>query len=64
MGARRLVLAKETLAELGAEELALVAGAAVAPATTPVGGCVTDVASKVVECDSTLRPCISHGCTR
>lgn len=58
---RHLVLSKEALTELLTDELSDVVGAA---ATVPVGGCATDVASKVVECDSTLRPCISHGCTR
>jgi hypothetical protein len=59
---RTLVLRKETLAALDATDLAAVVGAQ-ALATTPVGGCLTDQASKVVECDSTLRPCISHTCT-
>jgi hypothetical protein len=63
MGARRLVLRKETLVEIGTEELALVAGAVAQAVSSPIGGCVTEVASKLVECDSTLRPCISHGCT-
>ena len=57
---RRLVLRKEALTELRTDELTVVVGAA---ATTPVGYCVTEVLSKVVECDS-IRPCVSHTCTR
>lgn len=60
---RRLTLERETLTELAATELAFAVGGAEA-ATVPVGGCATDVASKLVECESSLRPCISHGCTR
>lgn len=60
---RHLALRKETLVELHADDLSAVNGAADA-ATTPAGACVVSVLSKVVECDSTLRPCISHGCTR
>jgi hypothetical protein len=59
---RRLTLKRETLTELAAAELTFAVGADAA--TTPVGGCVTDQLSKVVECESSLRPCISHGCTR
>lgn len=62
MRTRRLTLKRETLTELAAAELAFAVGADAA--TTPVGGCATDVASKIVECESSLRPCISHGCTR
>ncbi|HWL35596.1 MAG TPA: hypothetical protein VNQ77_05330 [Frankiaceae bacterium] len=59
---RRLTLERETLTELAADELTFAIGADAA--TTPVGGCATDLASKLVECESNLRPCISHGCTR
>lgn len=66
---RRLTLTKDVLTELRPEDLAaVVAGEAV---TTPVGGCVTDatavvvaVTSRLVECDSLLRPCVTSTCER
>lgn len=59
---RRLVLRKEALTELLTDELTHVVGADAA--TVPLGACVEAVTSKVVECDSYLRPCITHTCTR
>jgi len=60
---RSLALRKETLAELRTDELSLVAGALALP-TQPLGDCLADQTSKFIECDSNLRPCISHTCTR
>ena len=59
---RRLALKKEVLTELRADELTFVVGGDAV--TEPLGGCATTIASKVVECDSNLRPCVSHTCTR
>jgi hypothetical protein len=58
---RRLVLKREQLTELRANELTEVAGGQIG--TLPVGACVVDLASRHVACDSLLRPCISYTCT-
>ena len=65
---RRLTLTRDVLAELCTGELAMVVGAA---ATTPVGGCVggltgevAERTSRLVECDSLLRPCVTSTCER
>lgn len=55
MRTRRLVLTKETLTELRAEELLGVVGAAMQ--ITPIAKCVDDVASKVVNCYTVFKPC-------
>ena len=54
----RLVLSKETLTELSAEELTAVAGAA-APPTGDRTQCVEDVASRVIQCASIFYPCMT-----
>jgi hypothetical protein len=61
---RTLTLRKETLAELRTDELSLVAGGQAAVPTQPLGACLAAQTSKFVECDSNLRPCVSHTCTR
>lgn len=65
---RHLTLRRETLSPLAAADLAAVVGADALP-TTPVGACVTDVTedvaavtSRVVECDSLFRPCVTSTC--
>jgi hypothetical protein len=67
MRTRRLALSRETLTELATTDLAAVAGGAtttpVATPTQPLDDCVA-LFSKVNVCDSYLRPCISHTCTR
>ena len=61
---RRLTLHKETLTELRTDELSLVLGGAALP-TDLANDCIGVLLSKVVaECESRLRPCISHTCTR
>ncbi len=56
---RRLVLRKETLAELTPGDLARVIGG---NATMPIGNCLGT--SDKIQCDSLLRPCITWGtCT-
>ena len=57
----RLVLKKEVLAELCADELTMVVGAE-AP-TSPVVGCVSDMFA-TCRTDSVLRTCVSYTCTR
>ena len=57
---RRLTLRREVLTELNAEDLTRVAGAGDV-GTLPLGYCLSD---KIANCDSNLRPCISHTCTR
>ncbi len=57
----RLVLRKETLAELTADELTGVLGGTTGTAFSPLPGCLSD---RIRECDSNLRPCISNTCTR
>jgi hypothetical protein len=56
---RRLVLRKETLAELTPGDLAQVIGG---QATQPIGNCLG--ISDKIQCDSLLRPCITYTCTR
>jgi len=56
MRTRRLTLSKETLAELGNDDLLAVMGAA-AQAITPIAKCVEDVTSKVINCLSVFDPC-------
>ncbi len=70
MTRRRLSVRKETLSPLAAEDLAAVVAADALP-TLPIGSCVTDVTaevaevtSRVVECDSLFRPCVSSTCGR
>lgn len=58
---RRLVLRKETLAELDPSDLAAVAGQAALP-TIPIRMCYVD-ASDGGWCESILRPCVSYTCT-
>ena len=58
MRARRLALKKEVLTELRPDELMLVVGAA----TTPVQGCLGDVVSKVLDCETRISPCATHTC--
>lgn len=58
MRARRLVLKKEVLTELPTAELALVVGAA----TTPAQGCLGDIVSKALQCESRISPCATHTC--
>lgn len=61
MRTRRLVLSKETLAELGSDELLVVmGGGAAAQAITPVLRCVADVTSKVVNCVTLFEPCTTR----
>lgn len=62
MRARRLVLSKETLTELRSEELVAIAGGQALP-SSPLTACTVKVTSMVIECDSNLRPCVSHTCT-
>jgi len=57
MRTRRLVLAKETLTELRAEDLLGVMGAAQEQQITPVAQCVENVASLVIKCVSVFDPC-------
>ena len=57
MRTRRLVLAKETLIELGNDELTDVMGGAAAQAITPVVQCAEAVTSKVINCLSIFDPC-------
>lgn len=60
---RRLVLSKETLAELRSDELSAVNGAA--PPTGYRTQCVEDLASRVIECASIFYPCETRlECTR
>ena len=57
---RHLVLRKDTLTALHTDELAAVGGGQ----ELPTRGCVADPSVMVPGCDSLLRPCISHTCTR
>ena len=66
MRTRRLALSRETLSELATTDLSAVAGgAATTPVATtmPLDDCIA-LFSKIDVCDSYLRPCISHTCTR
>ena len=58
---RRLALRKETLTELTAGELTLVAGGNTA-ISEPILACFG--VSDRIQCDSLLRPCISNTCTQ
>lgn len=57
---RRLALRKETLTELGPDQLVSVAGADVAP-TSPLVYCASEL---VRVCESFLRTCVTYTCTR
>ena len=67
----RLSLRKETLAELSANDLALVAGGTLrseaqvcVSVPSQDGPCTGDISNMLAQCDSWLRPCISNTCTR
>lgn len=60
----RLTLRKETLAELRSEELAAVGAAGEIRGILSVEICLADPSDKIAVCDSLLRPCITHTCTR
>lgn len=55
---RRLTLKKDVLTELRIDELALVVGAATAPADT----CVGTIISKALDCETRISPCATHTC--
>ena len=61
---RRLTLKRETLAELGSDELALVAGASLPTGPITVVQLVHDLASYLVSCASVVDACPSSPCTR
>lgn len=66
--ARRLALRRETLTEIGSDDLAMVAGGDVLP-TSPLGDCVGNaitktqpLVSRLYECDSLFNPCVTSTC--
>lgn len=63
MRVRRLSLHREVLTELSPGDLSFVVAGAVV--TTPMLDCeIGDLSDRLANCDSYLRPCISHTCTR
>lgn len=60
---RRLALRREVLADLSPADLTAVHGAD-AVQTVPVNYCLSGAISDRIQCDSLLRPCITHTCTR
>ena len=61
---RRLTLRKETLTELTPAELAGVVGGTVKTTTAVASTAVACLSDMLANCDSNLRPCVSHTCTR
>ena len=58
---RKLTVRREFLTEIGAADLRAVAAAAEPTALATLQ--VTDCLSAKLNCESSLRPCISHTCT-